>query len=656
MHADSQPRAPFLAGLRTSTDSNLRPLARFGLVALALWTCTFGVVAVGATWAKRSVANPAGLERTMLEVAERPVVRRAFANALTANATPENGRLVLRDLPAIYGAADSTVTSAAFAQVVLLAVQEASARSGRSPNGGVARTSQLFAAMLRRTRPDLADHLPAETIPVLDITEAGVLHRSLLVADRLARERSRALVGAASGALIGLWCSRTRFRRLSWLGAVLIGAAVALATSRVVIISALTSGVKSGPDRVLLVAVMKGASEPAALAWISAAWGVTLLVGSLFAATGRIGSAGVQLEPVTPNRRIEQRNHARSRGSVDRSAVRGRDRTIVGVAVALLVATIGLWPHGAKAGRALTCLGARELCDRPLDRITLAATHNSMNNRADGFVFPEHESDVRTQLEHGIRGFLIDTHYGKASTDGRIWTDLIGMDRAELIRSYGQAAVEAGEQARAQRVEPSSDRGVYLCHNYCELGATPLRTTLIVIRDFLDSHPTEVVLLDIQDQTSPEDTVHEFEAVRLTDSVYTPIASEPWPSVRKLIAARTRLIVLTENETGAAAWYQRGYDRLLTDTPYSATQLADLNGCQADRGPRSASLLLMNHWLDQFPPRPSVASNSNAVDFIVKRATICLRVRGRYPNIIAVNWSEIGDVVGAASKLNRRPR
>ena len=504
------------------------------LVVIAMCATACCIVAIAAVWAKRSVVSSSGLERTMFEVSERPIVRRSFSNALTSSATPENGRLELRDLPAIYGAADATVTSRAFSEALVLTVQGA----GASPAIGAAviqveeRTSRLFAAVLRRTRPDLADRMGAPRTPVLDITERGVLHRSLVAASRLAQQRDRAIVGCAVAILIGLLCARSLVRQLRWLGSVLVGTGLGLVLARGIVVRTLSGPVRAPTDRVLLIAVLRGATEPTAVAWIAVTCGAFLLALSGFRVGPKPHTGRDTRQGWAQTGLLRAQTRGPSTGLAFGNRVPTYLRT-VGIAAFMAVAAIGFWTHAAKADRTLTCLGTVELCRRPLDQVTLAATHNSMNDRADGFIFPEHESDINAQLESGIRGFLIDTHYGKPSTDGRIWTDLIGIDRAELVRSYGQAAVDAGEQARARLVELHSDRGIYLCHNYCELGATPLRKTLGVIRDFLDTHPTEIVLLDIQDQAAPTDTVHEFDEVGLSGRcTRRPTAPGCQPSAR----------------------------------------------------------------------------------------------------------------------------
>ena len=103
--------------------------------------------------------------------------------------------------------------------------------------------TRLFVALLRRTRPDLADRAGAGRT-VLDLTDRGVLHCSLVAASRLAHQRDPAIVGCVVALLIGLWCGRSLAQRVRWLGSVLVGTGLGLVIARFVVVPAL-----SGPVR-----------------------------------------------------------------------------------------------------------------------------------------------------------------------------------------------------------------------------------------------------------------------------------------------------------------------------------------------------------------------------------------------------------------------
>ena len=96
---------------------------------------------------------------------------------------------------------------------------------------------------------------------------------------------------------------------------------------------------------------------------------------------------------------------------------RWRRRAVPALA-ALLVAlalTIFLTSGGASepaVASSNTCNGYQALCDKTLKDVVLPATHNSMSVPLPGWYSSEQEAPIGRQLEDGIRGLLIDTHYG----------------------------------------------------------------------------------------------------------------------------------------------------------------------------------------------------------------------------------------------------
>ena len=129
----------------------------------------------------------------------------------------------------------------------------------------------------------------------------------------------------------------------------------------------------------------------------------------------------------------------------------------------------------------------------------------------------------------------------------------------------------------------------------------------------------------------------------------------------ELIERDQRLVVLAENEAGAAPWYQLAYERLTQETPFTfaaPAALATARGAApraAGRtaGPSGAPLFLVNHWVNTDPlPRPSNAAVVNAYDALLRRARACERLRGRRVNLLAVDFYQRGDLFRVVDTLN----
>lgn len=169
---------------------------------------------------------------------------------------------------------------------------------------------------------------------------------------------------------------------------------------------------------------------------------------------------------------------------------------LIGAALAAFLAGGGLdEPVPVISG----CNGHAELCDRPLDEVALPATHNSMSVPLRGWFASLQERPIGAQLEDGIRGLLFDTHYADRLANGRTRTYFASRD--ELRRAIDEDGVSARSVEAAERLRGRlgfrgpGDRGMYLCHTFCELGATPLADVLDDIHEFLVTHPADVLVV-----------------------------------------------------------------------------------------------------------------------------------------------------------------
>jgi hypothetical protein len=337
---------------------------------------------------------------------------------------------------------------------------------------------------------------------------------------------------------------------------------------------------------------------------------------------------------------------------------------IVVLAVIILTGGGGGTAKAAGDRNPKTCNGYAQLCDKPLNEVAFAATHNSMSAaRRRGWFFANQDGGITEQLNYGFRGLLIDTHYGY-STAGGISKGIVrtaalaeGKDRQDLVNEIGQEAVTAAEHLGAHITgKPSGRRDLYLCHTLCELGDTPLVGGLKEITQFLTRHPDEVLIVFIQDAIFAKDTARAFQQAGLLKFVYTHKREDPWPTLRDLITSNKRLFVMYEKGPGdpSAPWYQNGFE-LTQETPYhfeTERQLASPNSCRPNRGASSSPLFQVNNWIDEVPPPPGSGAKSNAYSPLLLRLERCERVRGLVPNIVGVDFYNQGNVLAAVNVIN----
>ena len=261
------------------------------------------------------------------------------------------------------------------------------------------------------------------------------------------------------------------------------------------------------------------------------------------------------------------------------------------------------------------CNGHAELCDRAFDEVALPATHNSMSVPLPGWFASLQERPIKGQLEDGIRGLLFDTHYADRLANGRTRTyfgSAEEMQRQIQQDGVSQASVEAALRLRDRLgFRGSGERGMYLCHTFCELGSTPLADVLEDIHGFLVTHPGDVLVVINQDYVTPSDFVSALTDAGLATYAFEPPRGSAWPTLREMIEQDRRLVVLAENQAGAAPWYQLVYDRLTQETPFAFARTSELTDpgepageLQTEPRPRRGAAV-PRQPLDQHGPAPA---------------------------------------------------
>ena len=289
------------------------------------------------------------------------------------------------------------------------------------------------------------------------------------------------------------------------------------------------------------------------------------------------------------------------------------------------------------------CNGHVELCDRRLDEVTMAASHNSMSSTATGFYLPNHLTTMRAQLDQGVRGFMIDTVYGRPASDSSVRTSFEPTDSSTL-GAEGQAAADA---VQARQTADLGDEAVYLCHSFCEIGAVDAVAELTVVREWLDEHPREVLVFVVQDATSPEDTAAIFEAAGYLDLVHTQSVDEPFPTLGSMIESGRRVFVMVEEDAGSITWLHDAFE-FSQETPFSFGSDEEFS-CAPNRGKPDSPLFVVNHFITL--ARPS-NQTINDIDVLLSRAEQCRDERGLHPNLLSVDFVSEGDVMAVVDVLN----
>jgi len=324
---------------------------------------------------------------------------------------------------------------------------------------------------------------------------------------------------------------------------------------------------------------------------------------------------------------------ATSAGSASPALLAGAVVAVIAV-VALGVALVLPGPSATPPPRppAGACNGSLELCDKRLNEVVFPSTHNSYAAADEpGWFFANQRHGIGRQLRDGVRGFLIDVHYGVTDPDtGRVRTDLAyeGSSRNKVVRQLGPEALATadrlvGRVGGAELDELPGTRGVYLCHTLCELGAEPLEEQLALYRGFLDDNPREVIILFIEPYVPVEQIERALERTDLLPQAVELRRDRPLPTLRQLIRRGKRLGLFTEEDGGSRSWYLDGFS-FVQDTPLGATSAREFT-CRRYRGSPDSPLLLLNHWIDSFaPPRGATSAPGAGCSSVGSRAASAL--------------------------------
>ena len=333
-----------------------------------------------------------------------------------------------------------------------------------------------------------------------------------------------------------------------------------------------------------------------------------------------------------------------------------RRLTTVVIVALTMVLLVGATPGDAQA--APTCNGRADLCDRSLGDVAFATTHNSMASSADGFRPPNQRRTIAAQLAHGIRGFQIDAFFG-TPRQGRVYTDLSGPlgQAAELPAAAVAAATLIHRRLGAPPAGTPYD--VYLCHVFCELGAVRMLDEMRTMREFLDAHPREVLVMVIEDYVPPDRLQAVMQDAGLAAMLLAVDPGVPLPTLGEMIASGQRVLVSLENGDGgptmptafAALPFGHGAG-LIEETPFTFRRPRSLeaaSSCATNRGLPGSPIFQFNHWVT--PAEPFTARRVNS-SMLRERVARCTTERGRGPTLVAVDFAEQGALLRVVDRVN----
>jgi hypothetical protein len=279
----------------------------------------------------------------------------------------------------------------------------------------------------------------------------------------------------------------------------------------------------------------------------------------------------------------------------------------------------------------LPCNGSPALCGLPVSAIVFPGVHNAMSSRADGFHAPNNILGLEEALDAGVRALQLDS------------------------------------------CDCGGSLGLQLCHGQCSflgfvaLGHRDPRAVFANIKAFLDDHPREVVVVDLQANDGTLDALY-YDVLDsipgFADMMYQhPRRRDPWPTLGTLVESNQRILFFQHNgnncrvEGGCPPGIMGTFQHMF-DTPWDLDEegLLDFDrSCTKNRGQLNSQLMLSNHFADEgFFPSLEISRNVNRLTVLRDRHEHCREKLEKEVNVVVVDFWSVGDVIEYAREENER--
>jgi len=273
------------------------------------------------------------------------------------------------------------------------------------------------------------------------------------------------------------------------------------------------------------------------------------------------------------------------------------------------------------------CNGLSHLCDIAVNRVLFGTLHNAGADAETMALFPNHNLDWTQALEAGWRGLNFDV--------GRC------------------------------------DEHLSLVHGVCGIGYQNLFEAMMLLQEFLDANPHEVVLMPLQfnDDTGGIVQIAELYATMqqaktssgsLVDRVYIKDGSG-WPTLGEMIDMDQRVLVFVYNgqekctqvtcPPGVYDWFD-----VAAETDFQHESVAEIandavEACRITRGGSgSQDFFGINLFLQS--PMQNASAVLNEKTFVEEHVKICSQLASLEPSLILIDFWGQGDVMEYVQEHN----
>lgn len=289
------------------------------------------------------------------------------------------------------------------------------------------------------------------------------------------------------------------------------------------------------------------------------------------------------------------------------------------------------------------------------DEVSFLTAHNAFANFNEGWKqYMMQTWSIEEQLDHGVRGIMLDTHEG---TDGTIRLCHGGCGAFHTL----QKGIGLAASALWQKHEYES-----------------LVNTLTTIKKWLDKHPSEIVTLFLENRVDNEKLAQEIASIKgflpmvLKLNEWDPSKHDgKWPTISWMRAHNKRIIIFNEDKTESELSRTDGAQKYTYPFAYSWHYLIESRYGSVDKhtvcAERTESelyrdlgrFLLLLNFFRQITGPLALSARDNSYQTLKELVAFCKEqglAHGKNPNFIALDFVEEGNAIKLINELNAYSR
>ena len=263
------------------------------------------------------------------------------------------------------------------------------------------------------------------------------------------------------------------------------------------------------------------------------------------------------------------------------------------------------------------CNGYESLCIKKYNEVAYLTTHNAYSSFEDGFYLPNQNLNITSQLNQGVRAFMLDVY--------------------------------------------SEDDQLVLYHGAPKLGSSLFSDVLNEFKTFIDANPNEVITLILEDYISVSELSYALFTSGIIDDLYE-YDEAGWPTLQDMIDLNKRIVLFSDNEfQNPPSWFHFLWEHAV-ETHFSNESIYDFS-CDFNRGEAQNSLFILNHFITNYF---LVISNLelyneqvqevNTNPYFINRVYDCILEKDKFPNFITVDFYDVGNCIDVVNILNEVPQ